>query len=360
MLGLKEVLLYIVLIVVTYFFMELITDKNRKLSVVGAILVCCSSFIAYRGVPIAIIIGELAIIFLDKFFVYKNKALKGLFSVIILCTLWFYGKTYFLEYYSEYALNSFTRTILLTYLALAIWIMIKNTKELSNWKKIALSVLPILSTVAVFAVARNYYLPFTNDVLDLDNEKNGILHLFSYGYSMFLPFVDTSKNIAYSSFLSLFPLSLIWAMIYVYKKEKHLAFLMPMIIVTVIESILCMVRLTPLQALGLNINLYFDYVAGAIGLSCIYLYIYMFANIDENVFKQADSAKISIALLIFYFLVPRPEVFMSKGYMYAISAVITLLYFMFINFADKRYQKVLLVVLVLWSLISTVPVLFVN
>lgn len=348
----EAIIKYIALVLVTFFFMQVLTNKNKKISIVGTILVCCSSFIVYRGVPIAIILGELAIVSLDKIFIYKNKILKILFSVILLGTLWFYGKTYFLEYYSEYALNGFTRVILLTYLALAIWLIIKNAKELSNWKKIALSILPFLLTVAVFIVARYYYLPFANDVLDSDNEKNGLLHLFSYGYSMFLPFVDTSKNIAYSSFLSLFPLSLIWAMIYVYKKEKHLDFLIPMIIAIVCESIFCMIK-TP-------IYMYYDCVAGAVGLSCIYLYIYMIANIEENIFKLADSAKIVLALLVLYFIMPRPEIFMSKGYMYAISAVITLLYFMFINFADKRYQKVLLVVLVLWSLVSTVPVFFLN
>ncbi len=351
MLELKNVILYLALVVVTYFFMEVLTNKNRKLSIVGTILICFSSFIAYRGVPLAIILGELAIISLDRIFVSKNKILKSLFAIILLGTLWFYGKEYSMGFYRGYTSNGFTRIILLTYLALAIWLILKNTREFSKWKKIALCILPFVVTIVIFAVARYYYLPFANDVLDLDNEKNGMLHLFSYGYSMFLPFVDTSKNIAYSSFLSIFPLSLIWAMMYVYKKEKHLDFLLPMILVIVVQSIFCMLTKT---------NMYYDCVAGAVGLSCIYIYIYMFAHIEENIFKLSDSAKVVLALLVFYFIVPRPEMFMSKGYMYAISAVVTLLYFMFINFADKRYQKVLLILLVVWSVISTVPVLFVN
>lgn len=47
--------------------------------------------------------------------------------------------------------------------------------------------------------------------------------------------------------------------------------------------------------------MYYDCVAGAVGISCIYLYIYMFAHIEENIFKLADSAKIVLALLVFYF-----------------------------------------------------------
>lgn len=351
MLEFKNVILYVALVAITYFFMKVLTDKNKKLSILGTILVCLSSFTIYRGVAFALILGEIAIISLDRIFASKNKILKSLFAGLLLGTLWFYGREYSVGYYKDYALNGFTRMIFLTYLALAVWLILKNTKELPKWKKVVFCVLPFAITIAIFAVARFHYLPFANGVLDLDNEKNGLLHLFSYGYSMFLPFVDTGKKIVYSSFLSIFPLSLIWAMIYVYKKEKHLEFLLPMIFAIVGECVFCMLTKT---------SMYYDCVAGAIGLSCIYLYIYMFAHIEENIFKLADSAKIVLALLVFYFIAPRPETFMSKGYMYAISAVITLLYFMFINFADKRYQKVLLVVLVLWSIISTVPVFFLN
>ena len=78
MLELKNVILYLALVVVTYFFMEVLTNKNRKLSIVGTILICFSSFIAYRGVPLAIILGELAIISLDRIF----KILTSLQSVL--------------------------------------------------------------------------------------------------------------------------------------------------------------------------------------------------------------------------------------------------------------------------------------
>jgi hypothetical protein len=94
----------------------------------------------------------------------------------------------------------------------------------------------------------------------------------------------------------------------------------------------------------------------AIGLACIYLYMYMLANIDENIFKLKTSIKIVLALLVLFFLVPKPTVFASKVYLYVLTMCLTVLYFLFINFADKRYQNILLVVLVLWSLISFVPV----
>lgn len=344
-----EVILYLALVVITYFFMEMLTDKNRKVSIVGTILVCCSAFTVMRNVKVTILCGESIILLFDNIVKNKKVFIKIVLSMILGFAFGFYSKTY----YHTHEVNSFSTILFFTYIALAIWRILKYKKDFKFTKKTCLiAILCVLVAVPFWGKVLYDSSYNTFPSASIERETNGLVHLFSYGYSMFLPFIETGKNVVYTSFLSVFPLSLILAMVYVYKKEKHLDFLIPMIIAIVCESIFCMIK-TP-------IYMYYDCVAGAVGLSCIYLYMYMFAHIEENIFKLTDSAKIVLGLLVFYFLVPRPEVFMSKGYMYAISAVITLLYFMFINFADKRYQKVLLVVLLLWSLISTVPVLFVN
>lgn len=344
-----EVILYLALVIITYFFMEMLTDKNRKVSIVGTILVCCSAFTVMRNVKVTILCGESIILLFDNIVKNKKVFIKIVLSMILGFAFGFYSKTY----YHTHEVNSFSTVLFFTYIALAIWRILKYKKDFKFTKKTCLiAILCVLVAVPFWGkvLCDSSYNTFPS--ASIERETNGLVHLFSYGYSMFLPFIETGKNVVYTSFLSVFPLSLILAMVYVYKKEKHLDFLIPMIIAIVCESIFCMIK-TP-------IYMYYDCVAGAVGLSCIYLYIYMIANIEENIFKLADSAKIVLALLVLYFIMPRPELFMSKGYMYAISAVITLLYFMFINFADKRYQKVLLVVLVLWSLVSTVPVFFLN
>lgn len=352
-----EVILYLALVVITYFFMEMLTDKNRKVSIVGTILVCCSAFTVMRNVKVTILCGESIILLFDNIVKNKKVFIKIVLSMILGFAFGFYSKTY----YHTHEVNSFSTILFFTYIALAIWRILKYKKDFKFTKKTCLiAILCVLVAVPFWGKVLYDSSYNTFPSASIERETNGLVHLFSYGYSMFLPFVELEENAIYSSFLSVFPLSLILAMVYVYKKEKHVDFFMPMIFVIVAESVFCMVRLPMLQSIGININMHFDYVAGAVGLSCIYLYIYMIANIEENIFKLADSAKIVLALLVLYFIMPRPEVFMSKGYMYAISAVITLLYFMFINFADKRYQKVLLVVLVLWSLVSTVPVFFLN
>jgi len=351
-----EIAKFLALLIATFYFMKVLTNEDKKLSIVGTILVCCSSFIFYKGIPMAIIFGELAIISLDKFFTIKNKYLKVLFVVILFTVLWLFGAAYSCGYYTNYMVNGFTRVIHITYLALAIWLIIKNTGDLSKGKRIALCFLPIIISVVFIIITEKFYGLIGNSILDLDNEKNGFTHLFSYGYSMFLPFVNLEHNELYSSFLSLFPVSLIVAMIYVYKEEKHTEFFMPMIIAITLESVYCMTKVPILKIFGFDSSMYYDFFAGAIGLSCVYLYMYMLANIDEKIFSIKSAFRITIAFLIFYFLIPKPTVFNSKIYMYVLSSVIALLYFLFLNFGDSRYKKVLVVVLVIWTLISSVAV----
>lgn len=370
----EAIIKYIALVFVTFFFMQVLTNKNKKISIVGTILVCCSSFIVYRGipegiftgdinikvlghlftVPYTIILGELAIIALNQFMTSENKIIKAI-SIIVISVI--IGAFAFID---RGQIVIFKKLLIFTYIAMAVWVILKNKSKLkfNKWDEAWLIYFTISGIIiAVWTYLYGTELPESSAQL---NQGNGLMHLFSYGYSMFLPFVNLGENAIYSSFLSVFPLSLILAMVYVYKKEKHLDFLMPMILVLVLQSVFCMTRLPLFKIIGWQSDWNMTLCVPAISLSCIYLYIYMIANIEENIFKLADSAKIVLALLVLYFIMPRPEIFMSKGYMYAISAVITLLYFMFINFADKRYQKVLLIVLVVWSLISTVPVLFVN
>lgn len=300
------------------------------------------------------ILGELGIIALNQFMTSENKYLKAISILVISVIIGLFG---FVE---KGQIVIFKKLLIFTYLAIAIWVVLENKSKLkfNKWDKDWLIYFTISGII--IAVCENLFanvLPETSVQL---KQGNGIKHLFSYGYSIFLPFVDLGENYIYSSFLSLFPLPLILSMIYVYKSEKHLNFLMPMILVIVAQTIFCITRLPLFKIIGWQSDWNMSLCVPAISLSCIYLYMYMIAHIEENMFKLKDSAKIVLVFLVFYFLVPRPEVFMSKGYMYILAMLITLLYFLFINFADKRYQKVLLVVLSIWSIVSSVPLIFIG
>lgn len=339
---------YLLFIIVTYFFMQLLTNKKKNISIVGTILVCCSSCVAWRGDIVAILSGELAILALNKIITSKEFIIK------ISLSMWL-GLSPILMSLGGNSWVGFSKYLFIIYIALSIWVILKNRDLYTLNKQSLTRAIPCI-LVVLFCGIVSMYVDGSYTIVPEGTESNGLMHLFSYGYSIFLPFVDTGKNIVYSSFLSLFPLSLILAMVYVYKKEKHLEFLFPMIIAIVIESIWCMLQLEILdKILGFSKAYYIEAATTAVSLGCVYLYMYMIANIDENIFSMKTSIRMVLALLVLYFFIPRPSVFMTKGYMYILAMLITLLYFLFINFADKRYQKVLLVVLTIWSLISFIP-----
>lgn len=227
MLELKNVILYVALVIVTYFFMEVLTDKKKKFSIVGTILVCCSSFTVLRKMQIAILTGEAVIILFEQIIKNRNVFIKIALSAVLGFTFGIFNVTY----YHAYEVNSFSRVILFTYIALAIWRVLEHKKDIKMDKHFWL----ILAGCVVLAIPVGFKVLYDHSFNSLPVStvglypdgfiNNGFMHLFSYGYSMFLPFVQTGNNVIYTSFLSVFPLSLILAMIYVYKKEKHLEFL---------------------------------------------------------------------------------------------------------------------------------------
>ena len=300
----------------------------------------------------SLILGELIIICINQFLISNKKGIKALSLTVLGIGLGVYTLL------DAGDLIAFRNLSIFTYLALGIWLILEK-KNLIKFEKLDwIWYILSLSVGLIAAIAFRYLYHFT-ETTTYSGGKNGLAYLFSYGYSMFLPFLNFENKYLFSSFLSIFPVSLIVAMIYVYKTEKHEKFLMPLIVVIVLQSIFCMTKLPLFKIIGWKSTWNMSLCASAIGLVSVYLYIYMLANIDENIFPIKTSMRMTLALLVFYFLIPKPEIFMSRGYMYGLACLITLLYFMFINFGNPKYKKVLLVILVIWSVISSAPVLFI-
>lgn len=253
------------------------------------------------------------------------------------------------------------------FFALLIWIIIKNFKNYKFKKTDLICLAVCLALISIF-VGRFYILSKNeiNIILNTSYPGNrvstggkGIQYLFSYAYSFFLPFMQTEDNMLYASMLSFFPVPLIMGMIYVYKKEKNYDFLMPLMIVSVLESIWCisglpsfLAKITLLQFVPV------ERCAVAVALASIYMYIYIISNIDEKFISLSNTMKITIALLIVFFCISRPyPLENSKGYMYLFSAIMAMAFFMCLNCTDKRYVKIFLGIALIWTLVSGI---FVN
>ncbi len=345
------------LILITYELCSLITNKNKIISVVGTIMVTFSGFMQWWSIVDIVIYGELAIVLLNKFMTSEK------FSIRILCLLGIAiaAISYIFTFYPPYMVS-----FGYLFLALAIWIMLKNRKIY----KITLKDGCVIGVMILFIVylCLRYWNLSANTLHILMNTSypgersetggNGIVYLFSYLYNFLLPFMNVGDNCSVASIISIFPIPMIMAIYYIYKKEKHAAFLLPLAIVAVLETVFCISGFPQIIS---NITL-FKYViveraAVAVGFANFYILIYMLANIQEELISMKSTIKVSILIMIVLCFVPLPEVIASRNYLSIFAGILCLYTFLFLNQHDSRYRKVLLAFLTIFTLVGG---LFVN
>ncbi len=184
--------------------------------------------------------------------------------------------------------------------------------------------------------------------------------MFSYLYNIAMPFNKFQNMELLGSILAIFPVPMGLALYYMYKGDKHLDFLLPMTIIAVIESVYCMSgfpefisKLTMLSGAG-GLR-----VMPAVMLANLFILFYFLANVKEELFNIKVNIRITILVVCLLAFIPYPAVFASKGFLYLFASELSLLTFMFLNFSDKRYTKVFLFFLVLFSLIGGIPMYFI-
>lgn len=346
---------FFVLILVSYELCSIITNKNKGISVVATIIIVFSGAVQwnYSNAFVDILIfGQLALVLLDKF-MNSDK-----FKIKLLCLI---GITlsaisYIFTFYPAYMV-----ALGYVFLALAIWIIIKNRKNVKiNLKDI----ISIAGCIAVIIILCFRYLNLSSNTLDIvyntsypgertETGGGALPYLFSYLYNFLLPYMEIGDNCSLASIISLFPIPMIMAILYMYKKEKHISFLLPLSIVGVLETVFCISGFPEIIS---KITL-FNYtlverVAVAVGFANFYLLIYMLANIQENFVNIKSAIRISLILICVVAFVPLPTAISNRGYMSLFAALLCLYTFAFLNNGDLRYRKVLLTFLVIFSLIG--------
>lgn len=344
-------------LLVTYEFMRILTKDKKYLSLAGTILICCSSFISWWMAIDILIFGELIIISIDKFMLSKTRKPKVIWSAVFAYSAISYVMTLYPAWIVSFGY---------VFLALAIWICIKNWKEYKFEKFDILLFSLIVLIIGAFGIY--FFISSHYAIISIMNTSypgardetggHGIKYLFSYLYSFMLPFRQDFDVMEFASFMSFFPVPLIMGLVYLYKKEKHGEFILPLLVAIVLETVWCMSGMPAILAKFTMLNVVpVERCAVAVGLASIYLYIYMFANVEEKIFKQTHSGYIVLAILIALFFIDVPTVLNTKGNLYIFVMIEALGGFLLLNIGDKNYQKLFLGFAVIVSLVSSV---FVN
>lgn len=343
------------LILISYELFSIITNKNKLISIVATIMLVFSGAVqwTYSNAFVDILLwGQLALVLLDKFMISDK------FKTRLLCLI---GITisaisYVFTFYPAYM-------ICLGYIffALAIWIIIKNRKKFKITLK---DIISIVIGIAVIVTLCLRYLNLSANTLEIisntsypgdriETGGNGIPYLFTYLYNFLLPFINMGDNCALASIISIFPVPMLMAIYYIYKKEKHVSFLLPVSIVAILESVFCISGFPEWLS---NITLFkytiVERVAVTVNFANFYLLIYMISNIQENLVSIKSAIRISLVLICVAAFVPLPTVISSRIYLSIFAAILCLYTFLFLNNGDARYRKVLLTFLVIFTIIG--------
>lgn len=338
------------LVLVSYELFLIITNENKKLSIIGTIVLTFSGTVQWNINSIdALIIGELITVLVHKFLNKDRISEKIIISICIIL-----GSVIYMFTFRPYAVS-----FGYLFLALILWIALKNKEKLKDKKIYILGSLTGILSIIGMVVAGVYF--NNNNVEYSDINMKGISIFFSYLYNFLLPFNRFDGQELFASVVSVFPLPMFIALYYLYKKEKHMEFLLPTTTVTVLETVFCISGFPEIVS---KITFFSEVISlraiASVQISNLFIMFYFLANVDEELFKMKSAMRITIVCACILVFIKLPVIYSAKIFIYLFAAEISLLSFLFLNFNEKKYQKVLLFFLVLITLIGGVPVNFLS
>lgn len=348
----------IALMLVSFEFCMLLSDKKKLISLFGMILITFSAGVQWWNSTEIIMWGMLALLCINQFMIASKLKIK------LLCALgiFFSGISYIFVFYPAWQIPYG-----LVWLACIIWLWIKNKYKL-NLKDIAI----ILVTIIAIGAMVGIYFYVSQDALTITMNTSypgqrfeigggGLRQLFSYVYTFLLPYNDVGNPCEMSGMSSYFPIPFLISIIYLIRNKErkaHLEFYIPMFIVTIILTTFALI---PTSRLFARLTLLYmsmgKRVAVTVGLIQIMLLIYTMGRIKENdKMLGENTAKIIslVASIVIFSIAINTITGFSLGalesYVCGLVLVLAIYYMFTIN--KEKSKKYLMAVLIPISLIG--------
>lgn len=219
----------------------LITNKKKRLSLCGMLMITFSAAVQWWYCMDTLLWGQIILVLLNKFMETDKKKIK------ILCGL---GEIVAITSYIFILYPAWQVSFAYVFLALFIWIMIKNFKNGYKINKFDIGVILVAIACVAGLLARWFML--SGDTIhaimntDYPGERRevggGATILYAYFYNLFLPYVYCINPCEASSMLSFYPLPIILSIVYLVlnrKDKKHWKFLIPTIVISIFLTIWC-------------------------------------------------------------------------------------------------------------------------
>ena len=277
------------LVLVSFEFCMLITNKKKLVSLVGMLLITFSAATQWWYATEYFIWGMLALVLIDKFMLAKNLKTK------IFCTLGIFisGLSFIFIFYPAWQL-----TFGYIYLAVLIWIIIKNRKEY-KFKWVDLLLISIVVILIALMVGRYFiksqealnitlHTDYPGERFEIGGKQHAEKIVFSYVYSFLFPYVEMNNPCEYAGMISFFPIPMILAIIFILKGIKNkdfkmFPFLIPMFLVSLLFSIwTCFATNEILAKITFLYMVPATRMAVPLGVAQVLLLIYMIGNLKED------------------------------------------------------------------------------
>ena len=261
----------------------ILTKKNRKVSLCGMLVITFSSAVQWWYCMDTLLWGQIAIVLINKFMNTDKKRNKYLCALGILIA----GLSYVFVFYPAWQVS-----FGYVFLALVIWILIKNIKY-GNYRFNKHDIAVIVATVIALVLLLGRWYILSKDTLvaemstDYPGERceigGGARNLYAYFYDIFLPKYDFPNPCEVSSMLSFFTIPMILGLIYVLRNKKDLHFWIPILIVGGFLSIWCIYGFPEILAKITKMSMTTaGRVSIPLGTVCIYMLIYLMGNIEKE------------------------------------------------------------------------------
>ncbi len=357
---------YFILFFSSFELFMILINKNKLLSLLGAVMITLSPVVQWWQSASIIAYGNLAIVL----FYYGLKSSSWKKKLIWSLLLGYSGFLYIMCMYPAWQIPYGY-----CYLILVIWVLVKCKENLKI--KDLLYLIPIF-----FVIGLLMFLIFRNNLDVLEIVNNTVYPgerfssgggewrlLFTYLAQMYFPYKEVGNPCELSQYISLFPVPLIYGIYLMIKNKKKDLFIILASIITILLFIwICF----PLPRIFSRITLIYmsttERAQVAVGFLSIIEFIYIIANYSNNI-KNLKKILISFAIsfiVTFISIKISNNVFedIVAGYVNLYTSVISLIIFMVIIalflINNKKTNYILVTLLFLISIISGTVVSPIN
>ena len=341
---------FIALIFTSFELFSIITNKNKKMSIAGTLVLAFSGCVIWNLDKFdSLILGGLITVLINK--IIEEKSYKKIIPMILIIIV---SSVIYM-----YTFRPFAISFGYVFLALITWLILNNIKELKGNKSKIITIclaigLSIVAAICAEIFGKNVY----SDYIE-SSTSAGISGIFTYLYTPLLGIKNVSHSDIWAGIVSVFPIPMCIALYHIYTKEKHAEFLFPISVVAVLETVYCISGFPQIiSKITMFAGISAVRVVPAVQFANLLIMFYFLGNVKESLFKLRTQIRITIISVCILALIKYPEQVAGYGFLYLFAAEFALLTFMFLNYSDKNYQKVFLKLITIISALCGISALF--